>query len=242
MGENELLTSETALRESSRSTPKRVVLASQSPRRRELMAALVPRPTITSPGVDEVPAAPGQSPEDYVVQLSLTKARSAQTTPEPSFVVGADTVVVLDGQIVGKPADPSEARRMLQDLRGRTHRVVTGVTVLDTEADVPRFIATTSLVTMRRYSNAEIDAYIASGEPFDKAGGYAVQDATFSPAQSTQGCYLNIVGLPLCDVVSLVNDIGAEVALGPGWQPPKECIDCKLDSLVKTRFEEVPAL
>ena len=228
MARNEVLTTETSRRVAYGPKHRRVVLASDSPRRRELMAALVPRPAITSPRSEEAPAAPGQAPEEYAIQSSLMKARSAPTASGPSIVVGADTVVVHGDLILGKPADAAEARQMLRALRGRTHRVVTGVTVLDTESDVPRSVATTSSVEMRQYSDAEIAAYIASCEPFDKAGGYAVQDATFRPAESTDGCYLNIVGLPLCDVVSLINEVGAEVDLQPDWTPPVECLDCRL--------------
>ena len=207
---------------------RRLVLASGSPRRRTLIAAFVPPVEAIAPTVEEGPPRPGEPAEEFVQRLSMAKAEEAATTVRRAIVLGADTAVVLDDQIIGKPASASEATATLGRLRGRTHRVVTGVTALDTESGRRLTSATSSEVTMRRYSDAEVEAYVRSGEPLDKAGAYAVQDAVFHPAEGVAGCYLNVVGLPLCEVASLLGRLGAAVQTRPGWQPPEQCVDCSL--------------
>ena len=211
---------------------KRLVLASGSPRRRELLAALVPSADQVVPGDSETPPRRGESPEEFVTRLSLAKANAVAQHASEAIVIGADTAVVIDNQVLGKPTGPEDAAGMLRRLRGRTHRVVTGVTVLD-GGDGHTACKSTE-VRMRSYSDKEIAAYVASGEPFDKAGGYAVQDESFRPAESVNGCYLSVVGLPLCEVVTLLAEIGAPTEITPGWRPPAECQDCPLRSPVET--------
>ena len=128
-----------------------------------------------------------------------------------AVVIAADTAVVLEGDVLGKPADNAEAARMLHSLRGRVHTVVTGVTLLDSRSGRRLSRAKITDVTMRHYSDREIAAYIATGEHLDKAGSYAVQDETFRPAQDVHGCYLNAVGFPLCEVV---DPLGADGRAG----------------------------
>ena len=205
----------------------RMVLASASPRRRELVSAFVPPFTAVAPEVDETPRS-GESPEDLVLRLSLEKARWAAGRAGAAAVLGADTVVVLDGEVLGKPDSPQRATNMLARLRGRTHRVVTGVTALDGRSGRWLASAKTSHVTMREYTDAEVAAYVASGDPMDKAGAYAVQNDSFRPAAGVDGCYLNVVGLPLCEVVTLMKDLGSPVRLRDGWRPPSRCVDCAL--------------
>jgi len=206
----------------------RMVLASSSPRRRDLVLAFAPPFTAVAPEVEETPPRSGESPEDLVLRLSLEKATWVAGRAVAATVLGADTVVVLDGEVLGKPNGPQGATHMLARLRGRTHRVVTGVTALDGRSGQWLASAKTSHVTMREYTDADVAAYVASGDPMDKAGAYAVQNDSFRPAASVEGCYLNVVGLPLCEVVTLMKDLGSPVRLRDGWSPPSRCVDCAL--------------
>jgi len=206
---------------------KRVVLASASPRRRRLMAALDQPVDLAEPPDAEAQPVDGDVPEELALRLSLAKAQSVEV-PGPAAVIGADTVVALDGKIFGKPADDLEARDMLRRLRGKGHHVVTGVTVLDTVLGERAASATTTRVVMRPYTDDEIEAYVATGSPLDKAGAYAVQDPVFRPAASVDGCYLNVVGLPLCEVFDLLDRQGVATRPRPGWRPPAECRDCRI--------------
>ena len=206
----------------------RLVLASGSPRRKELAKALdAPLEAITPVG-EEPPPRDGETPEQFVLRLSLAKAREVAVLAGGGTVLAADTAVVAGGAIMGKPADREEATRMLRCLRGRSHRVVTGVTTLDSVSG--RWMSATKCtkVVMRRYSDAEVEAYVASGEPFDKAG-YAIQDETFRPVLAITGCYLNVVGLPLCEVVTLLARMRVPTGLVPGWRVPEQCVQCPLE-------------
>ena len=205
------------------------MLASASPRRRELIRALDLSVEVISPAEEE-DSQPRhrETPEEFVVRLALHKARQVAKVAGEAVVIGADTAVVLAGEVLGKPASMAEATHMLERLRGRPHRVVTGVVVLDARSDRQRSIAVSSDVTMRRYSAEEMAEYVASGDPLDKAGGYAVQNETFHPAERVQGCYPNVVGLPLCELVGLLEGLGMEAPLKRDWRPPQECLDCPL--------------
>lgn len=207
----------------------RVVLASDSPRRREIVAALDIHVETASPGGDEAPRRKGETPGDLVLRLSFDKARRVAARIDRAVVLGADTVVVLDGEVLGKPDNDEQAARMLGRLRGRAHTVTTGVTVLDARTGRRVSAVTSTCVTMRHYSDGETAVYVASGEPLDKAGAYAVQDPGFHPARSVEGCYLNVVGLPLCETVSLLRDLEVQARLRPDWQPPDQCRSCPLD-------------
>ncbi len=136
--------------------------------------------------------------------LALRKARTIAMDQDDHArpVIGADTVVVLDGRVLGKPADAGEAAAMLSSLRGRTHEVITGVAVVAGERAAADHART--LVTMRQYSDAEIEHYVASGAPFDKAGGYAIQDPQFAPVERCDGCECSVIGLPLWTVGRLL--------------------------------------
>ncbi len=174
----------------------RVILASASPRRRELLAHLGLPYEVWPAAVDEETGT--VDPAQAVVELARRKARAvAETVNDPTvLIVAADTVVVLDGQMLGKPADAAEARRMLRDLRNRWHQVLTGLVIRRGDAEWTDVVV--ARVHMRPYTDAEIEAYIARGEPFDKAGAYAIQDPAFDPADAVEGCSMNVVGLPLC--------------------------------------------
>jgi MAF protein len=191
----------------------RFILASQSPRRRQLLALLGYPFEVVVSGVDEdVHLSAG--PATYVLRTAQQKAEAvAQLIAAPPdatrpIIIAADTTVALDGTILGKPADDEEARQMLMALRGRTHDVHTGLCLV--EAGGGREVAAvhSTLVTMRDYSAAEIDVYVASGDPLDKAGAYAIQHAAFSPVAALDGCYLNVVGLSLCGLILLLRELG----------------------------------
>ena len=207
---------------------KRLVLASTSPRRREIVEALDPAPECVAPAGDESSPRPGESPEDYVLRLSLDKARSVADTTGPATVLGADTVVALDAEILGKPDDVVDATRMLKMLRGRTHSVVTGVAAIDTQTGRSAVASRESRVTIRPLSDDELLVYIAQESPLDKAGAYGVQDKRAGLAKAVGGCYLNVVGLPLCEVITLLDRFPTDTQLRNGWRPPAECVDCDL--------------
>ncbi len=189
----------------------RVILASSSPRRQELLGRLVKGFEVIKPAVDESRLA-DEALVDYAERLSREKAAAAANMlgGAPALIVAADTIVIdHEGGLLGKPADASDARRMLQRLRGRAHRVVTAVTLR--RNDEPARVLTRharTLVFMRDYSAAEIDDYIASGDPFDKAGGYAIQNQVFRPVARIEGEYSNVVGLPLSLVESGLEELG----------------------------------
>jgi MAF protein len=154
------------------------------------------------------------------LNIAVAKAREVVVADASSVVVAADTIVAVDGAMLGKPPDAAAAQRMLATLRGRAHDVLSGVAVRSADGREWGAVVT-SRVVMRAYSDAEIAAYTARGEPLDKAGGYAVQDAEFRPAERVDGCYLNVVGLPLCAVAAGVQALGIGVANAPSdTRPP----------------------
>ena len=214
-------------------TTPRLILASDSPRRRELVGALDLPLELASPGGEEGAPREDESAKDFVLRLSLEKALRVAGQAGDAVVLGADTAVVLDATVLGKPVDDADADQMLRKLRGRGHTVVTGVTVLHAQSARRVSAAKATEVTMRDYSDTELAAYVASGEPLDKAGAYAVQDDLFRPARDVSGCYLNVVGLPMCEVVSLLHALGLRPTLRRGWRLPDECHDCPLESRVE---------
>ena len=201
-----------------------LLLASASPRRRRLLTLLgIPFDAVAT-DLDERPLA-GEPPDATARRLAAEKARRV-APPADAWVLAADTVVVLDGRALGKPESLSEAAQMLRALRDRWHAVVTAV-ALRPPAEAPARIGSVlSRVRMRPYSAAEIDASIARGTPMDKAGAYAIQDERFRPVEALEGCYLNVVGLPLCEVARLLRASGSELPAPPAgdFQPP--CAFC----------------
>lgn len=187
-----------------------LLLASASPRRRELLAALGVAFEVRPADIDES-APPGLDATALARRLAVEKA-AAVPVSGPAVVLGADTVVALDGTLLAKPRDAAEARAMLTALRGRTHRVVTGVAVRRSGADEPdsRSAVSEVSVTMRAYSDEEINSYVARGEPFDKAGGYGIQDAHFAPVARVEGCYCAVMGLGLWTTRRLLLAMGIE--------------------------------
>ena len=205
-----------------------VVLASNSPRRREIISALEARLECIDPGYDEGDRLPGEAPAQYAQRLAHGKALAAASRMQSGVVIGADSIVTLEGDVFGKPASECQAVEVLERLRGRPHHVYTAVCVVDAEFGRSLAGGADTVVTMRKYSDAELQAYVASGEPFDKAGGYGVQDRKFRPAASVDGCYLNVVGLPLCVTVRLIRELGVTMELDPVWSPPDGCRPCEV--------------
>jgi septum formation protein len=182
-----------------------LILASQSPRRQALLAALGLTFTVDAADVDETPQ-PGEAPDALVCRLCRTKAQAVADRQPHAVVLAADTLVALDGRLLGKPADPAEATDMLRALRDRTHQVYTAVCVAHAGAQHARLA--TSHVTMRPYTDQEIAAYVASGDPLDKAGAYAIQHPIFAPVAGWTGCYTSIMGLPLWLVTEMLAQVG----------------------------------
>ena len=191
----------------------RLILASASPRRRELLERLGVPFEVRPSGIEE-PLPPGVPAPTLAASLARAKAADVaaglHAAGETSaLVLGADTLVVLDGRPLGKPASRNDARAMLRALRGRSHEVVTAVVLRDVDpAGRELAEAVVSQVLMRAYTDAEIDAYVATGEPDDKAGAYAVQGAGGSLVSRVDGCYTNVVGLPLRTTVRLLEAFG----------------------------------
>jgi 23S rRNA (uracil1939-C5)-methyltransferase len=201
-----------------------VVLASASPRRRELLLALGLDFVSVASSADEVIES-SDPPAIVAERLALLKAESVAVSHPDKAVIGADTIVVLDGAILGKPRDVAEATDMLRRLRGRQHEVITAVAVIRNGRSFVDHVSTR--VTMRNYTDGEIAAYVASGDPMDKAGAYAVQNPTFAPVAGVDGCYLNVVGLPLCLLARVLREAGAEVRPRPEWSLPCQCASCE---------------
>ena len=207
---------------------RHLVLASASPRRREILHQMGLEFQV-EPSGDEESTPVGGSAVEQAEQRALAKAQSGATHLGSGTTIGADTVVVdpETGFPLGKPRTPQEARDMLRHLRGREHRVITGVAVVDAETGVSLTGHRSTRVTMRDYSDEEIEASVTSGDPFDKAGGYGVQDPALQPAAEVRGCYLNVVGLPPCTLLRLLERLNVSVRLNPLWRPPGDCRDCR---------------
>lgn len=187
-----------------------LVLASMSARRRELLSRLgVTFEVIPSSG-EERPPRRDEAPEEYASELARDKARVVSAGQPDAVILAADTVVAVDHCLLGKPEYPAEARRMLELLRGRAHVVVTGVAVRS--QGVEHWGRVVSTVHMRAYSDADIAAYIATGEPDDKAGAYAIQGIGGSLVHSVDGCLEAVIGLPLCLSTTLLSRCLANVS------------------------------
>lgn len=209
----------------------RVILASASPRRQQFFQALGIPFSIQPADIEEAPA-PGETPISMVERLAAAKALSvgdrlmkegcgrderkysddnAPASHSIQIIVGADTVVALDGESLGKPQSADEARTMLQRLRGRNHYVHTAVAAVRFAGASPQAaccVVNSTIVTMRAYSDAEIENYVSSGSPMDKAGAYAIQDKRFSPVESLAGCPAGVMGLPAADLLRLLSELG----------------------------------
>jgi septum formation protein len=185
-----------------------IILASASPRRTELMALAGIQFTVVPADICEE-ALPGEAPADHVMRLSREKAAAVAATNAGRFFIGADTIVALDGAILGKPVDTADAMRMLSGLSGRDHEVITGFTVLDKETGVQVSRSVCTEVTFKTLKENEIAAYIATGCPMDKAGAYAIQGGAVHFVRSINGSYTNVIGLPMTELYEALQTMQA---------------------------------
>jgi septum formation protein len=185
---------------------REIILASSSPRRRYLLRLVRMKHVVVHPAVREEDHI-DSDPVRHVLELSKLKARSVKGDFSRGYILGADTVVVLDGGILGKPIDRADARSMLARLCGRLHDVYTGLTLIDAASGKEIQGYEKTRVKIRKMSASEIDAYIETGEPMDKAGSYGIQGYGAAIVERVDGCYFNVVGLPVVRLLSLVRDM-----------------------------------
>lgn len=199
----------------------KIILASGSPRRKQLLALGGETFDVEAADINE-DVLPGEEPQAYVSRLAAEKARviAARHMGEDAIVIAADTTVVSDGEIIGKPVDEADATQILRRLRGRNHPVYTGLQIVRTEHGAVLADLATTQVPMRQYSDDEISNYVASGDPMDKAGAYAIQHAEFHPVEDLTGCFANVAGLPLCHLLRNLRkwDLDFEVDLPAACQ------------------------
>jgi septum formation protein len=196
-----------------------LVLASNSPRRRELLRLGGWKFQTRPADVDESQK-PGEAPGAYVLRLAGSKAQAcAGSAQAEEIILAADTAVILGGVILGKPKDTADAVEMLKTLRGRSHQVYTGIAVLRFSDGTQVTDLCITDVPMRTYRDDEIEAYAASGDPLDKAGAYAIQNAGFHPVEALQGCYASVMGLPLCHLARSLHKLD----IAPGSDIAAEC-------------------
>lgn len=199
------------------STVTEIVLASNSPRRRELLALTKFNFVVSVADVDESQRE-NEPPARYVLRLAETKARTVKADSD-QLVLAADTAVVDGNDILGKPMDDADAFAMLRRLSGHTHQVYTGLALLRPRDGLLLTDLCVTDVPMRRYADEEIHAYIATGDPLDKAGAYAIQHAEFHPAESLSGCYASVMGLALCHVTRMLRKMNVD----PNADVPAAC-------------------
>jgi MAF protein len=185
-----------------------ITLASASPRRRELLAWLGWDFVVCAVDIDETPL-DSENPQDYVCRLAAGKAEAAAAhAVNGSIILAADTTVVHEGEILGKPADAAQADAMLRRLRNQPHQVCSAFTLVSLAVNQKQADLCVSQVPMRNYSDEELAAYVASGDPLDKAGAYGIQNADFHPVEGFRGCFANVMGLPLCHLARSLRQFG----------------------------------
>lgn len=193
---------------------QRLILASGSQRRQEFFRQLGLAFNVVVADIDETPL-DNEHPGAMTCRLAEEKARAVSLRlgleNVDALIVASDTTVAIDNVIYGKPVDAADARRMLLDLRDRSHQVISAVSVLHLPSDRQSTRVNTTTVTMRNYGDAEIDAYVASGDPLDKAGAYGIQARDFDPVASLDGCYAGVMGLPLADLADLLAEFGVTI-------------------------------
>lgn len=189
---------------------KMLILASSSPRRKELLQTLGLSFSIQSSDVDET-TDPGMQPQEIVEELALRKARKVASGLTEGVVLGSDTIVVLDGEILGKPVDDEDAYRMLHALQGCEHTVYSGIALIDAESGQSEVTHSRTQVKIRPLAPDEIRAYIATREPMDKAGSYAIQGIGATLVEGIEGDYFTVVGLPLRLTASMLSRFGIQV-------------------------------
>jgi septum formation protein len=183
----------------------KIVLASTSPRRLELLRGLGLRVKVVDSRVRESKFNISD-PEKLVKTLALTKAKEVARRVRGGLIIGADTIVVLKGKILGKPKDEEEAKSMLRELSGRTHEVLTGLAVIDASTGKTKVDFVRSRVKFKRLSEGEISNYVVTDKPFDKAGAYSIQEKAGLFVEKIDGCYFNVVGLPLARLAEILKE------------------------------------
>jgi septum formation protein len=187
-----------------------LILASASPRRRELLSQLAIPFTVIPANIEEHQLV-NESPVTYVRRMAESKAAHVAQQYPDALVLGADTIVVLDHDILGKPAHHDEARQILHRLSGRQHTIITGLALLQHRRHLKRLDTVSTLVRFHALLPADIEAYVATGEPFDKAGAYGIQGGAAAFVASRDGCYTNVVGLPVRRTAALLRSVGVQV-------------------------------
>ena len=184
----------------------KIILASNSPRRLDLLRQIGIEPVVVPSHVPEV-IKEGESPEDAALRLAIEKASEVARQFQEGLVIGADTVVVVDGRQLGKPKDVDDARNMLSLLSGRSHTVITGMAVIDAKTLEQKTALVKTTVRFKPISDEEINAYIATGDPMDKAGAYGIQGRAAAFIDGIEGCYSNVVGLPLSELMDILKTL-----------------------------------
>ena len=188
-----------------------LILASSSPRRRRILEGLDLEFEIDFPGTEENTDA-GETPEELVVRLAALKAADVARRHSEGTVIGADTIVIIDGVVLGKPADPSGAARMLRTISGRWHEVLTGLAVVRCSDGATARGFERTRVQVRELTDSEIEGYVAGGEPLDKAGSYAIQECGAALVSRVEGCFYNVVGLPVVHLSALLKELRGRAA------------------------------
>jgi septum formation protein len=201
-------------------TPIPLVLASASPRRRQLLERIGLRPEVVPAKLDETPLA-GERAVNHVGRLARAKALAVAELRPGALVIAGDTVVVLDGEILAKPADAAEAMGMLLRLQGREHRVETGVAVVGPDGRIASDVVGAD-VRFRPFGRATAEAYVSTGEPMDKAGSYGIQGYGSVLVDGLAGDYFAVMGLPVAAVIRLVEGLGFRYVFGAGIQTPDD--------------------
>ena len=189
---------------------KKIILASGSPRRKELLEKIGLKFEVESSNYEE-DIYPGLQPHDIAQKISLKKAEIVASKHKNVVIIAADTFIVFDGQILGKPSTANESRKMLQKLNGKSHSVITGFSVIDTAKNKTLSRSVETIVFLKKLTPSEIDTYVKSKEPLDKAGGYAIQGLGAVIVDRIEGDYLNVVGLPLSALTEALKEFGIHI-------------------------------
>jgi septum formation protein len=190
---------------------QQLILASASPRRADILKQLGLQFIIRASDLDEEQFGQPMPPTDMVKSLALKKAQQVAESIHEGLVIGADTIVVIEGEILGKPASPAEARAMLSRLNGKEHSVYTGVALVEVPSDRSVVSFSETKVLFRSLTISEITTYVATGEPLDKAGAYGIQGKGATLVEKINGCYFNVVGLPVAKLVTMLKDFGFSI-------------------------------
>ena len=216
-----------------------LILASGSPQRREILGRLGMPFGVEPSDIDETPHA-GEGPEELAARLALAKAREVVARHTDGLVIGADTVVWRGGRLFGKPRDRAEAVAMLRQLRDGQHLVVTGLAVVRASDGAERVTTVPAAVVMRDYSDAEIERYVDTGEPLDKAGAYGAQGEGARLIERIDGPFLTVVGLPLDQLAPLLRELGLSRFI-EGLAPPHVVTDSQLEAEYREAAQDVDA-